>query len=246
MNGTFKHEALMNYFPNATSYARSIDPLDFTKSLIITTALFAGVILGVQAYASTVTLSVVVNTSITFNTSTNNFTTITPGTAVFATTTLSVLTNDTAGWNVTLSGDQKNSQPQNNLQLVGATSTQITDQTEWVPHSATSSAGNAVRISSFVNSGNVLAFRVMTASSSNGVPFTASTWWGTQDNYTDSANTLWAGIPSSTVQRRIGNAGAGSYSASAHLNTVLYYLNVSASQPTGTYDAPITYTATGN
>ena len=165
---------------------------------------------------------------------------------VFASTTLSVLTNDTAGYNITLSGDQKNNQPQNNLQLNGATSTQITDQTEWVPGNATTSAGNAARITSLVNSGNVLAFRVMTASTTNGVPFVATSWWGTQDNYVDNANTLWAGISSSTVQRQIGNAGAGSYSASAHLNTVLYYLNVSASQPTGTYNAPITYTATGN
>ncbi len=227
-------------------YARQIDIVDFTKSLIITTTLFMGVILAMQAYAATVTLSVIVNTSLTFNTATDNFTTIQPGTAVYATTTLSVLTNDTAGWNITLSGDQKNSQPQNNLQLNGATSTQISDQTEWVPAAATSSAGNAVRISSLVNSGNVLAFRVMSASSTNGAPFLATSWWGTADNYTDNANTLWAGIPSSTVQRRVGNAGSGSYSSTAHLNTVLYYLNVSASQPTGTYNAPITYTATGN
>ena len=97
-----------------------------------------------------------------------------------------------------------------------------------------------------VNSSNVLAFRVMTASSSNGQPFISTSWWGSADNYTDNASTLWAGIASATVQRQIGNAGAGSYSPSAHLNTVVYYLNVSASQPTGTYQAPITYTATGN
>jgi hypothetical protein len=228
------------------SFFKRIDPTDFAKAAILTLALFAAVVVGVQVYASTVTLSVTVQTSLTFNSSTNNFSIIQPTTAVYATTTLSVLTNDTAGYNITLSGDQKNNQPQNNLQLNGATSTQITDQTEWVPGNATTSAGDAVRISSFVNGGNVLAFRVMTASSSNGTPFLASAWWGTTDSYTDSGTTLWAGISSSTIQRQIGNAGTGSYSATAHLNTVLYYLNVSASQPTGTYNAPITYTATGN
>ncbi len=224
----------------------SIDVSALKTSLFVSGTLFLVVLLTSQAYASTVTLSVVVNTSITFTSSTDNFSTITPGTVAFATTTLSVATNDTAGWNVTLSGDYKNSQPQNNLQLTGATSTQISDQTEWIPGAATTSAGNAVRISSFGSSGNVLAYRVMSASSSNGTPFLATTWWGTTDAYTDSATSLWAGISSSTVSRQIGNAGTGSYSATAHLNSVVYYLNVGATQKTGTYTAPLTYTATGN
>ena len=226
----------------APSILKRIDSSDFAKAFALTAILFAGVVLAVQVYASTVTLSVVVQTSLTFNSSTDNFSTIQPTTAVYATTTLSVLTNDTAGYNITLSGDQKNSQPQNNLQLVGATSTQITDQTEWVPNAATSSPGNAVVVGSFVNSGNVLAFRVMSASSTNAASFLSTSWWGAND----AASALWAGISSSTIARRIGNAGTGSYSASAHINTVNYYLNVSASQPTGTYTAPITYTATGN
>ncbi len=189
-------------------------------------------------------LTVTVNTALTFsNSSTNTFPNINPGTAVFATTTLVVTTNDVNGWNVTLSGTNKGTGT-NNLQS-GANS--IQDQTEWVPNAATTSAGSgAVQISSLANSGNVLAFRVMTASSTNGTPFLASAWWGTQDSYVNNANTLWAGISSSTVARRIGNAGLGSYSASDHINTVLYYLNVAASQPTGSYSAPLVYTATGN
>jgi hypothetical protein len=224
-----------------------IDSRDSIKAFIVTALLFAGATLASQAYASTVTLSVVVNTSFTLTTQTNNFSSITPGTPTIATTTLDVTTNDTAGWNITLSGDNKNL-TNNNLQLgtPPATSTQITDQTEWVPGTATTSAGTAVRIGSFANSGDVLAYRVMTASSTNGAPFVAGSWWGTADNYVDNANTLWAGISSSTVERQIGNAGAGSYSAGTHVNTVLYYLNVAATQPTGTYSAPITYTGTGN
>ena len=60
------------------------------------------------------------------------------------------------------------------------------------------------------------------------------------------ASQLWAGIASSTNAGRIGNAGAGSYSASDHLNTVQYYLDVANTQPTGAYTGNLTYTATVN
>ena len=187
--------------------------------------------------------------SLTFSVSNQGFantaTNITPGPAIMATSTLSVTTNNTSGWNVTLSGDNKSS-THNNLQTSGDTA-EITDQTEWINGAATSTAGNAVRINSLTNSGNVLAFRVMTASSTNGGAFTASSWWGTTDNYAvDAATTLYAGISSSTVSRQIGNAGAGSLSASAHLNDVQYYLQVPITQKNGTYSGNITYTATAN
>jgi hypothetical protein len=186
-------------------------------------------------------LTATVSTSLTFVTSSNQFGTVTPGVISQATTTLDVLTNDSAGWFVTLSGDNKTS-VNNNLQLSGNAAS-VTDQLEWIPGTATTSAGNSVVRASLSNSGNVLAFRVMTASSSNGIPFTSSTWWGATDA---DGTAKFAGIASSTVQRQIGNAGNGSYSASNHLNTVQYYLQVSSSQPTGAYTAPLTYTATGN
>ncbi len=198
----------------------------------------------VAQQTSGVTLSVTVNTALSFTTLTNNFTTINPGTPQFATTTLTVGTNDSLGWIVTLYGSNKTT-GNNNLQLSG-NSASIQDQTEWVPAAATTSAGNAVRISSFGNSGNVLAFRVLSASSTNGTPFLSTGWWGTVDDYVDNANSKWAGISSTTVQRQIGNAGSGSYSASNHINSVVYYLNVASTQQTGAYSAPLTYTATGN
>ncbi len=201
----------------------------------------------VRGATGAVTLTATVSTSLSFTTTTGAadvFGTITAGSPKFATTTLTVTTNDVSGWLVSLSGDNKTT-VNNNLQLAGNTAS-ITDQTEWIPGAATTSVGNAVRISSLANSNNVLAFRVMTASSSNGASFTASSWWGTTDSFADSATTLWAGIASSSVQRTIGNAGTGSYSASAHINTVQYYLQVSATQQTGAYTAPLTFTATGN
>ena len=82
-------------------------------------------------------------------------------------------------------------------------------------------------------------------SASGSVPFRSTAWWGTSDAMFNGSQ-LWAGIASSTNASRIGNAGAGSYSVSAHLNTVQYYLDVSSGQQTGDYEAPLTYTATAN
>lgn len=212
------------------------------QALGITAALFAAFVAAVQVYAAAVTLTATVSTSLTFTTSSNQFGTVTPGTIAYATTTLDTLTNDSNGWFVTLSGDNKNSSNKN-LQLAGNTSVQITDQTEWIPGAATTSAGNAVVRGSLDSSGNVLAFRVMSASSTNGSAFLATSWWGASDA---DGTAKWAGIASSTNQRQIGNAGTGSYSATNHLNTVQYYLNVPTTQQTGTYNAALTYTATGN
>lgn len=191
----------------------------------------------------TESLSVTVNSTLTFTATTNNFANITPGTPQFATSTLDVSTNNTAGWNMTFYGVDQG--PANTvLDLSTDAAVGINDQLEWIPGAATTSAGNAVRIASLDSSGDVLAFRVMTASGS--IPFRASSWWGSADSYVDSATTLWAGIASSTNLRQIGNAGAGSYSSSAHLSTVLYYLDVPATQQTGTYTGDVVYTATAN
>lgn len=193
-------------------------------------------------YGDSVTLSVTVASSLSFSVSTDQFGTITPGTYRLATSTLAVTTNNANGWNVTLYGDDQS--PTNTvLDLTTDAAVGITDQTEWIPGAATSSVGNAAIRASLDSSGQVLAFRVMTASSSNGVAFFAPSWWGASDA---DGVAKFAGIASSTIQRQIGNAGAGSYSSSPHLNTVQYYLDVPASQQTGTYDGALTYTATAN
>ena len=208
-------------------------------SAMVTIAVLSFTAYAAAQQTSNVTLSVTVNTALTFTTSTNNFTTINPGTPQFATTTLQVATNDVNGYTVSLSGGNKVT-GHNNLQLA-ADAAEIPDQTEWVPGGATTTAGNATTTANFTNSGAVLAFRVMTASSTNGTPFLSTAWWGAND----AAAAMYAGISSSTVLRNIGSAGVGSYSASTHYNTVQYYLNVAATQQTGAYSAPLTYTATG-
>lgn len=223
----------------------SSDSLETIKTgsaaLLIATFVFSS-FYAYRAHGEAVSLSVSVASALTFTTTTDQFGTLTPGTYKIATTTLSVTTNNTAGWNVTLYGDDQG--PSDTvLDLATDAAVGITDQLEWIPGAATSTGGNAVVRASLDSTGDVLAFRVMSASSSNGTAFLSTTWWGTTDV---DGTAKYAGIASSTVGRQIGNAGTGSYSATAHLNTVQYYLDVPASQQTGSYDGGLTYTATAN
>ena len=189
---------------------------------------------------STPTLTVSVQVSLSFSVGSNNFGNLTAGTAKFATTTLDATTNNSTGWNVILYGNDQS--PTNTVcDLDSDDTVGLTDQTEWVAPAATSTAGNAVRISSFDSSGDVLAFRLMTASGT--VAFRAPTWWGTVDDYGDNANTKWAGIASSSVYRMIGNSN---YSQTNSLSTILYYLDVPSSQQNGAYGCPLTISATAN
>lgn len=224
-----------------TPVVRMKDVHMFFSACIITAIVFVSTY-SYTAYAESVSLSVTVASALTFTTTTDQFGTLTPGTYKLATTTLSITTNNTAGWNITLYGDDQGTSD-TVLDLSTDASVGITDQTEWVPGSATTTTGNGVVRASLDSSGNVLAFRVMTASSTNGVSFFSTSWWGNTDA---DGTAKYAGIASSTVQRQVGNAGSGSYSSSPHLNTVQYYLNVPASQQTGSYDGNLTYTATAN
>lgn len=215
------------------------------RILLISITLAALIFSGLYAYyafSAAVTLTVTVNSTLSFTTSTNTFPNLTPGTPVAGTTTLNVTTNNAGGWNVTLSCDEKTTTVACG-DLDTDTTVELPDPTiEWAiaAASATTTAGNAVAIT---NGDNFLYFRVMSASGS--VPFRSTNWWGTSDAWFD-VGQLWAGIASSTNSRRIGSAGTGSYSTSAHLNTVNYYLDVAASQRTGAYSVPLTYTATAN
>lgn len=177
--------------------------------------------------------------SLTFVVSTDVFPNITPGAPVFATSTLSVNTGNAAGWNVTLSGDDV-AAGGGTCDLDTDASVNITDLTpQWINPAATTTAGNAATIAS---GDDVLGFRVMTASGT--VSFRASSWWGSTDGYPGSS--LWAGIASSTVSRKIGNSSVSCSGANCALNTVLYYLDVPTTQKTGAYGCPLTFTATMN
>lgn len=200
------------------------------------------------AYSEAVTLSVTISSSLTLTSTSDQFGTLTPGTFKIATTTLAVTTNNTDGYNVTLSGDDQS--PTNTvMDLTTDASVGLADQTEWVPGGgtspATTTAGNGVLRASLDSSGQVLAFRVYSSSTP---AFYASSWWGANDS---AAAAKWAGIASSTIARRIGNVqskGGGNtvYNSAKQRITVAYYLDVPSSQQQGSYTGGLTYTATAN
>ncbi|MFH1173483.1 MAG: hypothetical protein V1692_03050 [bacterium] len=217
--------------------------------------IFSGGFYANFAKGDAITLSATITSSLTFVATTgtdDQFGDVAAGGAYdFATTTLSVTTNSSTGYRVELYGVNQGSNAASTTMYLSPTSysTSLADQTEWTPgyvgaSVSTTTAGTAV-IRSGLDSANVLAVRVMSASSTNGVSFLATTWWGETDV---DGTAKWAGISSSTASfltgRVIGQPGAGSYSASAHLNTVNYYLKVDASQTTGAYTAPLVFTAT--
>lgn len=224
-----------------TKYAQASTGTLFAASIGIAFILFYLMATNVVWGQTQVTLQVQVQSSISFSVSTNNFPNLTPGTPVYATSTLTVSTNSSTGYNITLYGNDK-STTDTVMDLTTDPSVNITDQTEWIPGGgsspSTTTPGNAVLKANLDNSGKVLAFRVMASSSPK---FYASAWWGSDD--TD-ANALWAGIASSTVERMIGKSGV--YDSNTHIITVQYYLDVPASQQAGTYSGVITYTATVN
>lgn len=175
--------------------------------------------------------------SLTLIVSTDTFPSLTPGSYVFATSTISVDTDNASGWNVALSRDDADT----TLDLSTDAAVNIVDQTSWVPGADTSSAGNAVRMSLLDNSGDVLAFRLMTASGT--ASFISTAWWGNNDTYVDNVSSFWSGIPASAQQ--VGNSSSSSGGSPA-LNTILYYLDVPSTQRTGTYNGDLTFTATMN
>jgi len=126
------------------------------------------------------------------------------------------------------------------MDLTTDASVNLTDQLEWIPGTATTTAGNAVAVGSLDNSGDVLAFRVMSASGTTS--FLSTSWWGSSDSV---ANALWAGFASSTAaDLKIGDSSVAS--GGDAINTVQYYLDTPTTQQTGNYTGIITYTATAN
>jgi hypothetical protein len=152
-----------------------------------------------------------------------------------------MITNNSTGYSVALYGNNQGSGAASTTLYLSPTAyaTNIPDQTEWIPGTATTSGGNAVTRASLNSSGQVLAFRVMSASGSP--PFLSTAWWGASD--TD-GTAKWAGIASSTVSRSIGNSSQSAPTAA--LSTVQYYLDVPLTQPTGSYTGDVTFTAVAN
>lgn len=184
------------------------------------------------------TLTVTIAAAVTFTVDTNSFGTLTPGSYKIATSTTNVSTNS-ADWYLTMYGDNQGSGAASTTLWFASTpySPGIPDFAEWFAGTATSVA-SVYPGTALGSLGTNLAFRVRTASGS--AIFWAPTWWGSDDGDT---NARWAGIPSSTVQQKIGAVNA--YSSGNTINTVNYYLDVPTTQQAGAYTGFVTFTWSG-
>ena len=207
-----------------------------TVSLLAPFFAFIGILFA-NAAGGTSDLSLIVQAGMTFSVGTNNFATLTPGTPVWATSTLSVTTGSSDGWNVTMYGNNKTA----SVKTLINGANEIPDPTnEWSVGAAqaTTTGGNAGTITS---GDDFLYFRVMSASGT--VKFLSTGWWGSND--TPFTNAKWAGVASTTNVSRIGQSSVSSGGGNA-INTVQYYVDVGVSQAELTYTGTITFTALPN
>lgn len=168
------------------------------------------------------------STTLTFTVDSNSetFPTLTPGILVATSSILSVSTNNSSGFNVTIARNDTTG-------TLSKSGTYIPDKSpNWSPGATCATAGNASASSTSEAS---LQFRVRVAGtdSSN----FCSAWWGSDDT---SGNALFAGIPS-TAAKIITRSSATS---GASVSYVTYDLDVPSTQNMGTYTGSVTYTAT--
>jgi len=185
-----------------------------------------------------VTFSATVGPSLTLTVDAGSkaFGTISAGTPKFATSTLTIATNNAAGFFT-----QINRASTTNTLFSGANYIpDIPNGNNWTAPIATSTAGPSA---AWTNGATVsLGFRVASGSTYTTCG-AATTWWGTLDD--GSANTLYSGISTSTAPATITNCNF--YNAGNVTQTVVYKIDVSGTQAAADYSSsPITFTATTN
>lgn len=205
------------------------------KEAIIGGALLAlgGILISVPltplAKGAGATLSVTVTKTINLSvlSPTVAFPSLTPGTAVDAYSTSTVLTNDSNGF--AFSFNRNNGAASTTL----TTSTySIPEPTAWIPGANTSTGGTAA----LYTPASGLAFRVPLAGTTGCAQSTQ--WWGTND--TGAAK--YAGTTSTISQI----ANCGTYQPTSSTVVINYHLDVSSTQQSGDYTGAVTYSATVN
>ncbi len=166
--------------------------------------------------------------TLSLDSNSESFGTLTPGTPVYGSTTATVTTTNASGFNIAVNRVL----PTATLDLNTNSAITIPDKTAWVPGGSCAVAGNATASST---SPQTLQFRVMSTGtdSSN----YCSAWWGSNDS-----NALFAGFPTSAQQ--IMNRTSASTPSTA--TVIQYYLDTTSSQSSGAYSGDITVTATVN
>jgi len=173
----------------------------------------------VRADDKSQTIQVTVTTTLTFNLATNTVPLgiLTPGTPITATTSCTVETNSSSGWQLSVKRDDATS----TLDLDTDPSIDFPDATAWNGSNSTDSPGAN------------LSFRVYQTDTTPSGLYN-STYWGTSD-----ASPKWAGFPpTSQMIASIDNYQSGT-------QTVVYGFRIDApsSQASGAYSGSITLTA---
>lgn len=203
-------------------------------SLMVITALFCAT-LGVfglvnlkpaiaaeDSETQTIILTVTSTITLTLTTTTVNMGTLTPGTPIFANTSLQVVTNDYNGWNLQVKRDDAGS----TLNLNGPAAPDVTfpDATAWTyasPNSTSTPGAN-------------LSFRLMETGTDAGL--VSTTLWGAD------ASKLWAGFPTTNQQV----TGISSYVGATQNVAYEFQADAPGTQQSGVYYGDITFTAITN
>ncbi|MSR76260.1 MAG: hypothetical protein EXS68_01550 [Candidatus Ryanbacteria bacterium] len=170
----------------------------------------------------------------TVDSSSAAFGTLSPGTLVSSSNTLTTFTNNSTGLIITVERDDTDS----TMDLTTDAATNISDKTNW-DATANTNAGNAT---ASTTESQTLQFRIRSSGTDSGNY--SSTWWGSNDK---TANAKFAGFPLSSASTNIKTIINRTSASSPETDSVvLYNLDVPPGQKTGSYSGGITYTATVN
>ncbi len=174
--------------------------------------------------STTQTINVTVNQTITLSLSstTLDLGSLTPGTAVSATSSATVSTNSTTGWNMKINRDR-------------VTSTIASGTITFPDFSAWNGSSNASTTSVV---GQTIHFRIMQTGTTAGL-FNAS-WWGSND--TDGGGALYAGFPTSSQNV----VTTSTYIGTAQTVVMKVRADAPATQQATNYTGTITVTAITN
>lgn len=188
-------------------------------SLALLTVLASPIVAGAATDTKNTTINATVNSTISMTTSGTVAITLTPtgtGSVSSASDTVSVATNSSNGYTLTLADGDANTNLVNGANNLAA-------------HNGTFAAPTALAT-------NTWGYRVVSAGG-----FGASAYSAETDN--GSSTSTWAGVPATGSAQTLKTTGA---TTAGDTTTVWYGVKVDTTKPSGVYSDTVTYTATTN
>ncbi len=150
---------------------------------------------------------------------------VTSGNPVSNTTTCTVTTNDSAGYNLAIVDDRGANEALYHTTQSSTSDGRIADKTAWNPSSPNASAWG----------GTGLGFGVLSSTATKN-----TSWWGTGTACGDGSQ-YYAGLPNASADIM----QHASYANASTTTTVCYRVDVPSTQISGEYAGSVTYTASG-